>query len=280
MSIPSSRSLKKIIIQLFCPDQKGIISRLTSILFDAGLSISSIQQYIDREKGNFYMRLAFMHNLKQEIPTKELLDLNEKLNGKIEIIDADEKLNVAILGTKESEPVYHLLIKNKSKELKCSFPVLISNHNQLSNVADKFNIDFFEITDNEKILKTLKSNKIDLVVLARYMQIIPESIIKHYKNKIINIHHGFLPAFKGAKPYHQAYEKGVKIIGATAHYVTNDLDEGPIIYQDTIHINHKHSIKDFIQLGRQIEKGVLYKAVKSHLDYKVIVFDNKTIIFD
>ena len=272
--------MNKIIIQLFCPDQKGIISRLTSILFNAEQNISSIQQYIDREKENFYMRLAFRHNPKKEIPIKELLNLNAELKGKIKIIDTNKKLNVAILGTKESEPVYHLLIKNKSDELKCNFPILISNHKDLSSVASKFNVDFFLLKDNDQIFKTLKSNKIDLVVLARYMQIIPENIVKHYNNRIINIHHGFLPAFKGAKPYHQAYEKGVKIIGATAHYVTNELDEGPIIHQDTVHINHKHSIKDFIQLGRQIEKGVLYKAVKSHLDYKVIVYDNKTIIFD
>ena len=126
----------------------------------------------------------------------------------------------------------------------------------------------------------LNENKIDLIILARYMQIIPDDIVNLYKNKIINIHHGFLPAFKGAKPYHQAYERGVKIVGATAHYVTSELDEGPIIFQDTIQINHKHSIKDIIQLGRDIEKNVLSKAVRAHLDNKIIVHNQKTIIFD
>ena len=126
----------------------------------------------------------------------------------------------------------------------------------------------------------MKKENIELIVLARYMQIIPQKIVKLYKNNIINIHHGFLPAFKGARPYHQAYSKGVKIIGATAHYVTDELDEGPIIAQDIIHINHKNSIKDMIQLGREIERNVLYKAVKSHLEYKIIVYNNKTIIFD
>ena len=148
--------MNKIIIQLFCPDQKGIISRLTSILFNAEQNISSIQQYIDREKENFYMRLAFRHNPKEEIPIKELMNLNEELKGKIKIIDTNKKLNVAILGTKESEPVYHLLIKNKSDELKCNFPILISNHKDLSSAARKFDVDFFLMKDNDQILKTLK----------------------------------------------------------------------------------------------------------------------------
>ena len=128
--------------------------------------------------------------------------------------------------------------------------------------------------------KILKKEQIDLIVLARFMQIIPKKIVDNYPNKIINIHHGFLPAFKGAKPYHQAYNKGVKIVGATAHYVTDELDEGPIINQDIIHVNHKHSIADIINLGREIERAVLYRAVKAHLDHKIIIHNNKTIIFD
>ena len=132
----------------------------------------------------------------------------------------------------------------------------------------------------EQILTLLKDNDIDLIVLARYMQILSSEFVKQYHGKIINIHHGFLPAFKGAKPYHQAYSRGVKIVGATAHYATNKLDEGPIIFQDTIQINHKNSISDIIQLGREIEKSVLSKAVKAHLDYKIIVHNKKTIIFD
>ena len=158
-------------------------------------------------------------------------------------------------------------------------PILISNHGELSYIANQFNSSFYKINSNDELLKILKKQEIDLMILARYMQIIPKNIVEIFKNNIINIHHGFLPAFKGAKPYHQAYKKGVKIIGATAHYVTNKLDEGPIIAQDIVNINHTHSIKDIIQLGRQIERTVLYKAVKSHLEHKIIINNNKTIIF-
>ena len=272
--------MNKIIIQLICPDQRGIISKLTSILYKSNNNILSIQQHIDKEKEKFYIRLSVDINPKIKIPEKELVDLNKELKGEIHLLDSNKKINAAILGTKESEPIYDLLIKNKSSELKCNFPIIISNHNNLSTVAKQFNVDFYKVDDDIQLLKILKSNHIDLIILARYMQIIPNNIVKLYKNNIINIHHGFLPAFKGAKPYHQAYNKGVKIIGATAHYVTDQLDEGSIICQDTIQINHKHSINDIIQLGREIEKSVLYKAVKSHLDYKIIVYNNKTIIFD
>ena len=137
-----------------------------------------------------------------------------------------------------------------------------------------------QINNLNKLDGILEKHLIDVVVLARFMQIIPVNIINKYPNKIINIHHGFLPAFKGARPYRQAYNKGVKLIGATSHYVTEELDEGPIIYQDVININHKHSINDLIKLGREIEKTVLYRAVKAHLEHKIIVHDNKTIVFD
>ena len=272
--------MNKKIIQLICPDQKGIISKLTSVLYKTNHNILSIQQHIDKEKEKFYIRISIDVDSKNKFPEEKLFDLNKQLNGKMCLFNSDKKINVAILGTKETEPVYDLLIKNESSNLRCNFPILISNHRKLSSVAKQFNINFCKIDDNIQLSEALTKNKVDLIVLARYMQIIPDNIVKQYQNNIINIHHGFLPAFKGAKPYHQAYNKGVKIVGATAHYVTNKLDEGPIICQDTVQINHKHSINDIIQLGREIEKNVLYKAVKAHLDYKIIAYDNKTIIFD
>jgi len=273
--------MKNIIIQLICPDQKGIIAQLTTILYKSSNNILSIEQHVDRENQKFYIRVLVETNSnKAKFPENKLFDLNKKLGGKLYLFNPEKKINVAILGTIESEPIYDILIKHKSDELNCTSPIIISNHQQLSSIADQFNINFFHIDNNKKLLQTLKKENIELIVLARYMQIIPQEIVKLYNNNIINIHHGFLPAFKGAKPYHQAYSKGVKIIGATAHYVTNKLDEGPIIAQDIVHINHKHSIKDIIQLGREIERNVLYKAVKSHLEYKIIVYNNKTIIFN
>jgi len=267
------------IIQFICPDQKGILAQISSILYNAHNNILSIEQHVDNENNNFYIRIVVEHTISCEFPENDLHLLSGKLNGKINIFDSNKKINVAIFGTKESEPIYDLFIKHTSGSLYCNTPILISNHNELSYIANQFNATFYKANNNQKILDILKNENITLIILARYMQIIPKNIVNLYKNNIINIHHGFLPAFKGAKPYHQAYKKGVKIIGATAHYVTNVLDEGPIITQDVVPINHAHSIKDMMQLGREIERTVLYNAVKAHLEYKVIINKNKTILF-
>ena len=273
--------MNNIVIQLICPDQKGIIAQLTSILYKSKNNILSIEQYVDQENTKFYIRILTESSPnKIEFPKNQLINLNKKLNGKLNFFDPNKKINIAILGTRELEPIYDLLIKNKSDELNCNLPIIISNHKKISSIAEQFDIKFFHINNDEKLSQILKKENVELIVLARYMQIIPQEIVKQYQNNIINIHHGFLPAFKGARPYHQAYNKGVKIIGATAHYVTNELDEGPIIAQDIVKINHKHSINDIIQIGRGIERNVLYKAVKSHLEYKIIVYNNKTILFD
>ena len=271
--------MSKNIIQLICPDQRGIIAKISAILYNAGNNILSIEQHVDGENEKFYIRIL-SESTDGLFPQEELTKLSETLNGTICLFNPNKKINVAILGSIESSPIYDLLIKNKAHELNCNFPVIISNHQELSSVSEKFNIGFIHINNNTELMETLKEKEIELIILARYMQIIPKEIVKLYSNKIINIHHGFLPAFKGAKPYHQAYNKGVKIIGATAHYVTDNLDEGPIIAQDVVHISHRHSIKKIIQLGREIERSVLYKAVKSHLEYKIIVYNNKTMIFD
>ena len=273
--------MKKIVIQLICPDQKGIIAQITSILFKSNINIISIEQHVDNNLKKFYMRILadLKSNNNIEKLKNDLLSLNKKLKGDLNFYNPEHKINVAILGTKESEQIFDLLIKNKSGNLNCNFPLIISNHNSLSYIAKQFEIEYCKITSNNQLIKILKTKKIDLIVLARYMQIIPDNIIKKYKNRIINIHHSFLPAFKGANPYKQAYDKGVKIIGATAHYTTKELDEGPIIFQDVVKINHMHTINDMMKLGREIERNVLYKAVKAHLEYKIIVYNNKTIVF-
>ena len=272
--------MQNIIIQLICPDQKGIIAQLTSILNEAGNNILSIEQYVDKQNEKFYIRILTEINEVNRDNYAKLGSLSKKLNGTLAVFNANRKRNIAIMGSLEEEHIYDLLIKNKSNELNCNIPILISNHNKLSDVAKQFNIDFIQINDCNKLNEILEKYLIDAVVLARFMQIIPSNIVNKYHNRIINIHHGFLPAFKGARPYRQAYNKGVKLIGATAHYVTEELDEGPIIYQDVININHKHSINDLVKLGREVEKNVLYRAVKAHLEHKIIVYNNKTIVFD
>ena len=275
--------MRKIIIHTKSEDQKGIISKYTENLSSLNINILNLEQHVESDDQLFFMRIEaeiFDEQLSYDSLEKKLNQTDSKFKAQSKIFDADKKQNVAILVTKESLPLYDILIKNQTDEINSDIKLIISNHNILKPIAEQFNINFFHIDNNKKLLQTLKKEKIELIVLARYMQIIPQEIVKLYNNNIINIHHGFLPAFKGAKPYHQAYSKGVKIIGATAHYVTNKLDEGPIIAQDIVHINHKHSIKDIIQLGREIERNVLYKAVKSHLEYKIIVYNNKTIIFN
>tara|TARA_Y100001970_G_C14232709_1_gene859690 strand:+ start:1348 stop:2175 length:828 start_codon:yes stop_codon:yes gene_type:complete len=275
--------MDKIIIHLICPDQKGIIAQITSIILKTNNNILSIEQHVDNEQNKFYIRLLIdLKDSKVEIKDlqNQLENLNKTLDGKIFLYNPNKKNNVAIFGTKESEPIYDLLIKNKSDALNCNFPLILSNHDSLKVISKQFDILYFKTNDENEILDICKKYNIELIVLARYMQIISDKIINNFKNKIINIHHGFLPAFKGANPYKQAFKKGVKIIGATAHYVTKELDEGPIICQDVIHVDHKKSIKDMMKLGRDIEKKVLYNAVKSHLDYKIIIENNKTIIFN
>ena len=272
-----------IVIQLICPDQQGIIAQMTDVLYQSQINIISIEQHVDDEQKKFYIRILAdlsKSNINFSDLKTLLSKLNSKLKGNLTFHNPNKKINVAILGTKESEPIYDLLIKNKAGDLNCHIPIIISNHNNLKEISKQFNLSYFKINDNNELINVFKKNNIELIILARYMQIIPDNIIKYYKNKIINIHHGFLPAFKGANPYRQAYKKGVKIIGATAHYVTSELDEGPIIYQDVVNINHKHSVSEMVKLGREIERNVLFKAVKSHLDHKIIIYNNKTIVFN
>ena len=278
--------MNKIIIQLICEDQLGIIAQLSSIILDSNSNILSIEQHVDKNENKFYVRLLVdieKINIDYNSLENKLFKINNKLGGEIKVFNAEKKLKVAIFATKEAEPVYDILIKNQSKELNCDIPVIISNHSELSNISGQFKINYEKIPSKQNIdelKKILKDYSIDLIVLARFMQIIPSEIVDIYENRIINIHHGFLPAFKGAKAYHQALEKGVKMIGATSHYVIDKLDEGPIISQDVIPIDHTFSINQIIESGRQIEKNVLYKAVKAHIEHKIIVYNNKTIVFN
>jgi formyltetrahydrofolate deformylase len=200
---------------------------------------------------------------------------------------SDKIPRMAVFVSKSSHCLYDLLARYQAGELKVVIPVIISNHKELENVAAQFNIPFFHVPvnkDNKQEqesheLKILKEHEIDFIVLARYMQILSSGFVKHYPNRIINIHHSFLPAFAGARPYHAAHSRGVKIIGATSHYVTTDLDAGPIIEQDIIRISHHDSVESLVQKGKDIEKIVLSRAVKAHLERKTLVYKNKTVVF-
>ena len=216
-----------------------------------------------------------------------LKDQVKKMNAKIQFYYPENRQKVAIFVTREAAPLYDLLIKHQSGELPCEIPCIISNHQNLENTAKQFNIPFHHLpissetkSDQENAIREIiKKENIDLLVLARYMQILSSAFVTEYQGRIINIHHGFLPAFKGNNPYRKAWERGVKMIGATAHYVTADLDEGPIIDQDVVSVNHQHSVQEMIQAGQDIERRVLSSAVKAHLQHRIILDGQRTIIF-
>ena len=215
-------------------------------------------------------------------------EVAERFNMTWKLRFSDEKLRMAVLVSKMPHCLYDILARTQAGEWNVEIPLIISNHPDLEHIAKAFGIDFHvfrNVKENKsaieaKQLELLKNHEIDFVVLARYMQILTDNFVSHYPNKIINIHHSFLPAFAGAKPYHAAFERGVKIIGATSHYVTAELDEGPIIEQDIVRVSHNDSINDLVRKGRDLEKIVLSRAIRAHLNMDTLVYKNKTVVFD
>ncbi|WP_148232045.1 formyltetrahydrofolate deformylase [Maribacter sp. HTCC2170] len=281
----------KTTILIHCPDQSGIISAVTTFIHSRGGNITYLDQHVDQQADVFFMRLEsdFKKNAFQPIDFKN--EFNSTLADHYQMewsLDLDETLpKMAIFVSKYNHCLYDILSRFNSGELNVEIPFIISNHEDLGYIANQFKIPFYHIPvtkdskqeAEKKQLRLLKEHKVDFVVLARYMQIISSGLINEFPNKIINIHHSFLPAFAGAKPYHAAFERGVKIIGATSHYVTEELDAGPIIEQDVTTVSHSHTIKDFIAKGRDLEKIVLSRAVAQHIERKTMVYNNKTVIF-
>tara|TARA_X000001036_G_scaffold268862_1_gene249526 strand:- start:644 stop:1498 length:855 start_codon:yes stop_codon:yes gene_type:complete len=282
--------MRYLILHINCPDQHGIIAQFTGVLYENGVNVLNLEQHVETEEKIFFMRIyADMSNI--EISQEDLCDLlnilGKKTNASVKFYYPEQNLNVGIFVSKESAPLYDLLIKHQSGELRCNIPCIISNHIALESIAIQFNIPFYHLPvspstkeeQESKVTAILYKEKVDLLVLARYMQILSEKFVDNFYGRIINIHHAFLPAFKGSNPYRRAWERGVKMIGATAHYVTKKLDEGPIIEQDVVSVSHQHSVKEMIQAGRDIERRVLTSAVKSHIEYRIILDGNRTIIF-
>ena len=282
--------MRYLILHINCPDQRGIIAQFTGILYDHGANVLNLEQHVEPDEKLFFMRIhADLSNMEiSEDALHEILMAQvKKMNAKIQFYYPENRQKMAIFVTREAAPLYDLLIKHQSGELPCEIPCIISNHQDLKNTAKQFNIPFHHLplspetkSDQENAIREIiKKENIDLLVLARYMQILSSAFVMDYQGRIINIHHGFLPAFKGNNPYRKAWERGVKMIGATAHYVTAELDEGPIIEQDVVSVNHQHSVKEMIQAGRDIERRVLTSAVKAHLQHRIILDGQRTIIF-
>ena len=280
--------MRKVVIHIKSLDQKGIISTFTEALSSLNINIVNLEQHVEPDDQLFFMRVEaeiLDKKLSYQSLEKVLSKTDKKISGISKVFTKEKKQNLAILVTKESLPLYDILIKNQTEEINSNIKIIISNHKTLEPIANQFDIDFMHLdvsnktTASKVLMKALDKNNINLVILARYMQIIPETIVKKFKGRMINIHHGFLPAFKGDRPYHKAWKRGVKIIGATAHYVTAQLDEGPIISQDVVQVDHHHSIKELIDSGRNLERNVLVNAIKAHLDHRVMIHGKRTIVF-
>ncbi len=275
---------------IHCPDQPGLVHEVTGFIFAHQGNILDLEQHIDPHENLFFMRVEWSlekFTLNRDAIASLFAPLGERHQMWWKLQFSSERKRLALFVSKESHCLYDLLSRHESGELPVHIPLIISNHETLKSAAARFDIPFhhFPISPSNKVeqekaqLDLLKHHHIDTIVLARYMQIIGESLINAYPNHILNIHHSFLPAFIGAKPYHQAYERGVKLIGATSHYVTTDLDQGPIIHQDVMKVSHEESVEDLVRLGKDLEKTVLAKALWWHVTNKVLVYHNKTVVF-
>lgn len=291
MTKHKSRRQSSAVLLIHCPDSTGIVANVTKFVHDHGGNIMHLDQHVDHSSATFFMRLVWdmdSFSLPRDEVDGALQPLVEQYNMNWELRYGDHVPRMAIFVSKSSHCLYELLSRYQSGEWQVEIPVVISNHESLSQVARSFGVNYhvFPVTKENKAeqearMKALLADYgIDFVVLARYMQVLSSDFLKDYRNRVINIHHSFLPAFPGARPYHQAYARGVKIIGTTCHYVTEDLDAGPIIEQDVVHVSHRESVRDFIRKGRDLEKIVLARGVFKHLENKVLVFNNKTVIFD
>jgi formyltetrahydrofolate deformylase len=283
--------MNKITLLIHCKDQPNIIASITNFMANNEGNIVYIDQHVDREQNIFFMRLEceFQSDSFSLDHFKALFrsTLVDKFQLKWRMYAAAIKPKMALFVSKYDHCLYDILGRYNSGELFLEIPFILSNHMDLKPIADSFKIPFYYVPvtkDNKqeaerKQLELLEAHEINFIVLARYMQIVSRTLIDKFPNKIINIHHSFLPAFVGAKPYHSAFKRGVKIIGATSHYITEELDAGPIIEQDVAHVSHTHSISDLVAKGRDLEKIVLSNAIKLHTKRKVMVYNNKTIVF-
>jgi formyltetrahydrofolate deformylase len=279
------------ILLLSCKDRIGLVSRISHFIFERGGNILDLDEHVDPIEKIFFIRISWdMKNF--SIPPAELEDafrpLAREFDATWSINFEGRRLRTAIFVSKYDHCLREILWRQSLGEFKMEIPVIISNHPALEPIAKRYNIPYhvFPITKENKFdqeikeLELLEEHQIDTIVLARYMQILSPHFVNKYPNRIINIHHSFLPAFIGSKPYQQAYERGVKIIGATSHYVTEDLDEGPIIEQDIIRISHKDTINDLVRKGRDLERRILSQALLYHTEHRILVHGKKTIIFE
>jgi formyltetrahydrofolate deformylase len=282
--------MTSVVFLIQCPDQKGLVSRISTFFYQRGFNILNCQQYTDVQTNRYFMRLKL--DLTALASSRRALE--EEFDQFAQPLDlhwsahySDYVQRIAIFVTKASHCLYDLVLRMHEGELACEIPVILSNRAGLESAADRFRIPFHYLPvspetkpEQENAIRALlRQYHIDVVVLARYMQVLSKPFVDEWAGKIINIHHAFLPAFQGASPYKQAYERGVKLIGATAHYATSELDEGPIIEQDVERVTHEDSPEDLSRIGRDVERVVLARAVRLHLEHRIIMSGRRTVVF-
>jgi len=287
-----SKKVNSAILLMYSPDKKGLVAAVTKFLAANNGNILFLEQHVDSQEKAFFMRIEWDLD-KFKIPRDNIGNIfNKQVAAKFkmkwQLYFSDVPPKMAIFVSKFPHCLYDILSRMESGDYNVEIPLIISNHQEIREIAQKFNIDFYYFDKNNRNrkiqekaeLKLLKDHNIDFVVLARYMQVLSNDFIKKYPDKIINIHHSFLPAFAGARPYHSAYKRGVKIIGATSHYVTDALDAGPIIEQDVIRVSHADRVSDMVRKGQDLEKVVLSRAIWYHLMRKTMVYKNRVIVFN
>ena len=291
IAIPTSTEPASAILLIHCPDSKGIVAAVSEFIYKNNGNITFLDQHVDILRKVFFMRIEW--ELERFIIPDEKIGeyfdtlIAKKFDMQWQLHFSHEVPRMAIFVSKLPHCLYDILSRWKSREIEVEIPLIISNHSDLEPVARQFGIDFhlFEINAQNKKeqeqaqLQLLAEHQIEFIVLARYMQILSDEFVRQYKNRIINIHHSFLPAFPGAKPYHSAFERGVKVVGATSHYVTADLDAGPIIAQDIIRVSHADTVEDLVRKGRDLEKVILSRSIWHHLQRQILVYQNRTVVF-
>lgn len=283
-------TMQTAVLRINCEDKKGIVFNVSKFLYERGGNIIDAQQHTEELDNRFFMRVHFdrreMTITKDQL-RRDLSALAEAFRMEAEISFGDESKRMAILVSKYDHCLYDLFLRHQYGEIRADIALVVSNHPDLEHVAANFRVPFVCVpvdkngreSAESRTLELFKQHYVDFVVLARYMQVLTPMLVDPFRHRMINVHHGFLPAFKGAKPYHQAYEHGVKLIGATSHYVTEELDMGPIICQESVRVDHTHSVQDLVAMGRDIEKRVLAEAVKAHAEDRIMVYRRRTIVF-
>jgi formyltetrahydrofolate deformylase len=286
----NSSTSRSAILLVHCPDQRGLVATVTQFILANNGNILDLEQHVDAQENIFFMRLSWSLDgfwIPAEHIAEKFAPIAQQLQMTWQLRFSDERLRMAVFVSKQGHCLHDILAKQHADEWPVDIPLIISNHQTLEPIAEKFDVPwhYFPVTRDTKATieqqqqALLDANQIDFVVLARYMQILSNEFVTQLPNRIINIHHSFLPAFVGARPYHAAFQRGVKLIGATSHYVTPALDAGPIIEQDVVRITHRHSVQDMLRLGRDLEKQVLSRAIWLHINHKILAYNNKTVIF-